>query len=665
MSLWSASTPTAYIPHDSRTEIPIYYPTRASFLRYLNKLEAPKTTGNKILLNRRPAPKFMLEDCPKNNSFTITKNDPTKELKRQAIEKRNVEQIRRTKSRDVSQKIPKRYRQPFTAVKELKELVFQENITEIYTHGKLFGPQCLTFQPRNKHNIPLLEKKKSVKVASRESKASGSEKERKSSGESSRSNRTESDSTTSSDTESSSYKGLPSVNRPSSQTISRYRSSLCEAERYHDNFSKTDTFIEDRKKICLMNLSTRIKEEEIARLNKRLEEESIYLAQAEIELIYQREDHDRFIQELTLRTAESLKRAEEANSKRLHRRDMLRRFKHKIDAMQAEYVKLEDEYKRLRTYKDFLDDVAKDVEVKREATRIAALKLSLISGEKEEREEQEIEKSQNDEVISDIFETPLDFIDLLTELESDNLTLIESIQEQDEVLELLRFKIKKVQKVLDAQKSAWDEYITHQEDINSNLQKEASDIESARNQIKSFSLLKRYEVFALGSLDQFDPPWLKEDKSIRKSDKTVDKTTIDQLMDVLQKQIHKIYCRVFRKEKSTKLDIISMLKNLESTMDDLDKRHLKYNKIDVMKAKKIVNEYNRSLAREHRKAIEEKTNEIRRKKAFERSLEPPKYLRGRRVIERSSPPACKTRVRRAAEKEASTDFDEKDANLFK
>ncbi|KAM3178978.1 hypothetical protein ACTXT7_001485 [Hymenolepis weldensis] len=607
----------------------------------------------------------MLEDCPKNNIFTITKDDPTKELKRQAIEKRNAEQIRRTKFRDVSQKIPKRYRQPFTAVKELKEFVHQENITEIYTHGTLFGPQSLTFQPRNKHNIPLIEKKKSIKVASRESKASRSEKERKSSGKSSRSNRTESDSTTSSVTESSSYKGLPSVNRPSSQTISGYRSSLWEAERYHDNFSKTAAFIEDRKKICLMNLSTRIKEEEIARLNKRLEEESIYLAQAEMELIYQREDHDRFIQELTLRTAESLKRAEEANSKRLHRRDMLRRFKHRIDAMQAEYIKLEDEYKRLRTYKDFLDDVAKNVEVKRKATKIAALKLSLISGEKEEKEGQEIEKPQKDEVISDIFETPLDFIDLLTELESDNLTLIESIQEQDEVLELLRFKIKKVQKVLNAQKSAWDEYISHQEDINSNLQKEASDIDSARNQIKSFSLLKRYEVFTLGSLDQFDPPWLKEDKGIRKPDKTADKTTIDQLMDVLQKQIHKIYCKVFRKEKSTKLDIISMLKNLESTMDDLDKRQLKYNKIDVMKAKKIVNEHNRSLAREYRKAIEEKTNEIRRKKAFERSLEPPKYLQGRRVIERSSPPACKTRVRQAAEKELSADFDERDANLFK
>nr|CDS25847.1 coiled coil domain containing protein 37 [Hymenolepis microstoma] len=665
MSLWSAPTPALYSPHDSGKKIAINYPTRASFLRYLNKLEAPKSAGNRLLLDKRPAPKYMLENCPKYNIFKLTKNDPTKELKRQASEKKIAERVRCTQFGNVFKKVPKNYRQPFTAVNELKEFVHYENITEIYTHGRLFGPQRLTFQPRNKHNVPLFQKKKSIKVESPESLESGSKNERKSSGESLRSKSTESDSTTSSYTESFSDKGVFSVNRSSLQTISGNKTSVWVADRYHDNFSKTRAFIEDRKNICLMNLSTQINEEEIARLTNRLKEESDYLALAEGELTGQREDHDRFIQELTLRTTESIKRAEEANSKRVYRMDMLKRFTHRINAMEAEYIKLEDEYKRLKTYKDFLDSVAKNVEAKRESTRMAALKLSLISEEKKEKEDQEIEKTQNYEVISDIFETPLDFIDLLTELESDNLTLIESIQEQDEVLELLRFKIKKAQRLLDAQKSTWDEYISRQEDINSDLLKRAADIESARNQIKTFSQLKRYEGFSLGSLDQFDPPWLKDGKVAKKLDKVVDKTTIDQLLDVLQKQINKIYCKVFRKEKSTKLGIIVMLKNLESTMDDLDKRQLKYDRMAVLKAKKVVDEYNRAVAREHRRAIEEMTNEIRRKKAFERSSEPPKYHRGRRVIERSLPPACKRRVQKVAKEETSADAGDKDAYLFK
>ncbi|VDN97250.1 unnamed protein product [Rodentolepis nana] len=665
ISLWSSPPPVLISPHDSGQKISINYPTRASFLHYLNKLEAPKSSSSRLLLDKRLAPKYMLEDCPKFNIFKLAKNDPTKELKRQANEKKIAERARYTQMGSAFKKIPKNYRQPFTAVNELKEFVHHENISEIYTHGRLFGPQRLTFQPKNKHNVPLFQKEKSIKFEIPESIESGSKNDEKSSDESLMSKGTGSVSSTSSYSDSFSEKGAPLFNRSSFQTVSGNKISVWVADIYHDNFSKTRSFIEDRKNICLMNLSTRLNEQVIARLNNRSQEETNYLALAEGELISQREDHDRFIQELTLRTTESIKRAEEANSKRVHRKDMLKRFTHRINAMEAEYIKLEDEYKRLKTYKDFLDSVAKDVEAKRESTRMAALKLSLISEEKKEREEQEVGKTQNSEVISDIFETPLDFIDLLTELESDNLTLIESIQEQDEVLELLRFKIKKVEKLLDAQKSTWDEYISRQENINADLLKSAAEIESARSQIKTFSQLKRYEAFALGSLDQFDPPWLKDDKANRKLDKVVDKSTIEQLLDVLQKQINKIYCKVFRKEKSTKLGIIVMLKNLESTMDDLDKRQLKYDRMAVLKAKKVVDEYNRAVAREHRRAIEERTNEIRRKKAFERSLEPPKYHRGRRVIERSLPPACKRRVLKTEKEETSADDDNKDAYLFK
>ncbi|VDM17439.1 unnamed protein product [Hydatigera taeniaeformis] len=683
----SSLNPTAEVPEEVKPEVRIRYPARAPFIRYMEKLVAPKASGEKALLEKRPAPAYMLEPWPKSNTFTMIKNERIKELRRQADERRKSELERCRIPGNVAHKVPRQYRLPFTAHNNLKELIYEENLKEVHAHGRLFGPPELTYQPRRKHNVPLLEQTRIDTEVSRELKDAPGEKQGVSSGESGTSKRTESNSLDSSQKESVYDESLlpqlthdEPINRASiarsattgagGATPGSPSSGLAprSPEAYDENFDQVNAFIDGRRKVCMINLAIRTKEGEIARLNKMLEDEAAFLANEEKELIIRHDEHDKYLKAICLRTAEAIKKADSETRKRVQITDKIKRTRYKLAHMNAECINLEEEFLRLSTYKDFLDSVAKTLEATRAADQRVAKTFMTEDADAGAGfvEPTSISKDQEevpDSAINAFFRSPQDLVDILAELESNNLTLIENVQEQEEACERLRLKAAKLQKVLDAERTTVDEHIAREEEIIAALMREISDVEVSREQIKEFTLLERYDAFSLGSIDQFDPPWLRESRTRRAMDEDVEKPTVSQLLDILHEQIHRLYCRIFGTDGNTRLDTLMMLKILESATDDLARSLGKYSRMQVLKAKKTVDEHNRLLARQRQKEVEALAHEAKLKRAIAKSKEPPRWHRGRRIIDRSQPPMEKQKAGVEVRQETVT-VEDADADLF-
>uniref|UniRef100_A0A5K3FRB2 DUF4200 domain-containing protein n=1 Tax=Mesocestoides corti TaxID=53468 RepID=A0A5K3FRB2_MESCO len=495
-----------------KVDVKIRYPTRKPFMRYMEKLVAPKSTNDKPMLRKRPAPAYLVESWPTSNAFTMIKKERIKELRRQANDRRQAELARCLQPGCVAQKVPRELRQRFTAHNNLKELIYEENIKEIHQHGRLFGPAELTLQPRNKHNVPLLEQGKTDLDATKEARDQGAEKTGLSSGDSGTSKHSDSYSVESSQKDS--YFEEPSPHedkqvRPSfSSSIAAGAAGVIASsssaggprsvEAPRENFDQTNAFLSDRRQICLVNLAIRTKEGEIARLNKMLKDEAAFLAKEEKELLIRHDEHDKYLKSICLRTAEAIKKADTETHKRTQITDKIKRTRYKLAHMNAECIKLEEEFIRLSTYKDFLDSVAKTIEESRAA-------------------------------------------------------------------------------------------------------------------------------------DQ---------------------------------RVHKLYTKIFGTDGGTRLDTLMMLKILESTIDDLSKSLAKYSRLQVLKAKKTVDEQNRFIARQRQKELEALAHDAKLKRAIESSKEPPRWHRGRRVITRSNPPEVDFQMGAVTQVETLV-VEDSDADLFK
>ncbi|KAH9278706.1 hypothetical protein ECG_09149 [Echinococcus granulosus] len=687
MASLSTPNPVVEASEEVKPEVRIRYPTRAPFMRYMEKLVAPRASGEKALLEKRPAPAYMLEPWPKGNTFTMIKNERIKELRRQADERRKSELERCRIPGNVAHKVPRQYRQPFTAHNNLKELIYEENLKEVHAHGRLFGPPELTYQPRRKHNVPLLEQTRIDADISKDTKDAPGEKRGVSSGDSGTSKGTDSYSWDSSQKESvydesllpqSAHDELPnriSMLRPATAATggaapgsTSSGPGLHPLEAYDKNFDQVNTFIDDRRKICMVNLAIRTKEGEIARLNKMLEDEAAFLANEEKELIIRHDEHDKYLKAICLRTAEAIKKADSETRKRVQITDKIKRTRYKLAHMNAECINLEEEFLRLSTYKDFLDSVAKTLVETKAADQRVAMKFVKVDKNSSAEVAEPVpppapEEGASESAINAFFRSPQDLVDILAELESNNLTLIENVQEQEEACERLRLKAARLQKVLDVERTTVDDHIAREEDIIAKLMKEISEIENSREQIKEFTLLERYDVFSLGSIDQFDPPWLRESRTRRALDEEAEKPTVGQLLDILHEQIHKLYCRIFGTDGSTRLDTLMMLKILESATDDLARSLAKYSRMQVLKAKKTVDEHNRLLARQRQKEVEALAHEAKLRRAIAKSKEPPRWHMGRRIIDRSQPPKEKRKAGVEVRQETVVDEDA-DADLF-
>ncbi|KAA3671653.1 uncharacterized protein DEA37_0003131 [Paragonimus westermani] len=673
-------------PIESRPQI--IYPTRKPFQHYLEELVNLKTRDDQPVLLKREQPGFLKASRIQGNPFKFVKFERINQLKEREQQRKDEDAQRYARARDLSEKLPFAIRQRNTAATKVRNLIHEENLQELNTFGRLFGPSSLTAQSINsklnklpKNTTPVVSRTRTLSLL-----AQSEVNEPKGLNGDPKSSELETDS----QEQVSDEEPVHSPPRfPSKKETEKPKPEM--TPKPTKPFEGVKTFVQDRRRVCLMEFAVRTKRSEVKRLDTILKAESEILRKKEQELLRHHEEHDRYLKSICQRTAEAIRLAEEEARKRNEITEHIKRARYRLAHLNAECIKLEEEYIRLNTYKDFLHRVADSFREHRTQLKSAISQpdrpvslsvesdgLHSVPAEVREPDTDPAEstvsatqgrlssQSTDTETASliDFFSNPQDLVDILSELEDNNLTLIENVQEQEEVCERVRDKANKLYKLLNAERDMVDGHIEREKQNIAGIRDNVKSIVTAQNTLSDFVLLERYaKVFHLGdirqlenmesaflttgSTDEIKQPTGKDTKSkavkeLVSSEPTDAKPTISNLLSILQHQIQRVYCAVYgTNEGGARLDSLVMLRRLETTVDELSEMLNAYPKHLVLKAKRTVDERNRVSARRRQKFEGRLAYERRLQKAALKAREGPRWRFGRRVLERSRPSEVK------------------------
>ncbi|KER21277.1 hypothetical protein T265_15128, partial [Opisthorchis viverrini] len=652
-------------PIDSRPEI--IYPTRKPFQRYLEELVNPKIWNAQPSLVKREQPTYLKASRMNENPYKFIRFERINQLKEREQARKDEERQCHESARDLSEKLPFSVRQRNTAASSVRKLIHDENVQELNKYGRLFGPNSLTAQPLNSKftklkDIPSRLTSQTLTMSRRltedpnESRGVLDEK---------RSSDIETESRDlASKTEAFERKSVaPLVEKD----LPRVKVSLSRKPKEDKPDEGLKAFVQDRRRVCLLELAVRTKKGEVKRLDAILHAENEFLKKEEHELIRRHEDHDRYLKSICQRTAEAIRLAEGEAHKRNEITDRIKRARYRLAHLNAECVKLEEEYLRLSTYKNFLRNVFDTFRERHTQTKVVSASPESVKSEETGRHSMPMESFESDPTIKhqstgdatssptqrlseassdtvsliEFFTNPQDLVDILSELESNNLTLIENVQEQEEVCERVRAKAHKLYTMLNAERDMVDQHIERERENISGIKENVNAITLARNTLSDFVLLERYaKVFHLGDMEQFeslDPGLLytsqtpstkvavgtqakqqqKQQGAYLNTDNIDAKPTIANLLSVLQFQVQRVYSSVYgTNEGGARLDTLVMLRRLETTVDELSEMLNAYPRAMVLKAKRTVDERNRVSARRRQKAEGRLAYERRLQKAI-------------------------------------------------
>nr|CAH8864676.1 unnamed protein product [Trichobilharzia regenti] len=666
---------TSNLTEISKYNTKINYPTRKYFLQYIDEFNKNQINQTVPRLTTRETPNYLkINKSQDNNPFSFIKHERIDQLRNREQKQRNEEKERFASGKPLNEKLPFGVRQRYTAAQNMRDLIYEENLHEFNTYGELYGPKNLTARQTIPSVHPQKYQEKSIKNLNLgpiiiKDKANGT---------------------------------------IQSKIITDNDVLNTRPDTLHD-------FVQDRRKVCLLELMNRVKGGEIERLDKIMKAECDFLKKEEQDLLYRHEEHDRYLKSICQRTAEAIRLAEGEAHKKTEISDRIRHARYKLAHLNAECIKLEEEYLRLCRYRDFLDNVARtfkehyidkvttliqdssessnESEMKKkqrkaqdsnenakifdarsttpmnttptmtttsnislEATQAVTASSSSIS----EKTKVDMSTTQEDNrlcenIFVDIFTSPKDLVNILSELESTNLTLIENVQEQEEACERIRNKTKKLEKILTKEKLLVDDHIEREKKNIQIIQENAKQIINSRNALNDHFLLDKYiNVFYLGSIEQFQDIEFRQAMLTSKSsgtnvkdnqtlsnvlrDKQDTKPNIMFLLNILQSEVQKIYISVYgNNEGGAKLDTLVMLRRLETTIDELSEMLNMYPRDVISKARRAVEEYTRFIARRRQKEELQAAYQRRVEKAMAKAREKPRWRFGRRIMHRSKP----------------------------
>ncbi|CAH8622757.1 unnamed protein product [Heterobilharzia americana] len=640
----------------------INYPTQREFLKYVddfNKHQLSRTTSK---LKRRETSHYLQVNKLPDNPFLFIKNECIDRLKDLNLSQDKEDKDRLMKAKYSGEKLPFSMRQRYMAAQNVHELILEENFDEFNKYGVLFGPKNLIAYQTISNVIPLTTRSKLPK------------------------------------------KSIKDLNPGPIITKGNIDSKIiCKQITDNDVFdTTTDTlyhFVQNRRKICLLELMNRVKHEEVKRLDKIIKIEYNFIKKQEKDHLYHHKEYDRYLKTICQHTTEAICLAEGEARKKIQIDDDIKQTRYKLAHLNAEYIKLEEEYLRLCVYRDFLNNMArtfKEHHVKNLLTFTDDTNESLNTHDKlTDRMKDDIidetvtsivttsttttidiskklhktltsslinENDKEKMIISDefmfenIFTSPKDLVNRLSELDSTNLTLIENVQEQDEVYESVRRKITKLKQILTQEKIQVDNHIEREKNHLQIIQQNIEQLSISKNTLNEYLLLDKYaNVFCLNNIESFQDIEFSQTIPISKStseskvkdtqsicsqhkDKRELKPTIVLLLNILQTQVQKVYTSVYGNNNSgAKLDILVMLSRLETTIDELSEMLNIYPRNVILKAKKAVEQRTRFILRQRQKEESQIAYEKRVEKVMNKAHEKPRWRFGRKIMERSKP----------------------------
>eukprot|EP01027_Heterolobosea_sp_BB2_P005804 GEZU01008831.1.p1 GENE.GEZU01008831.1~~GEZU01008831.1.p1 ORF type:complete len:442 (-),score=201.30 GEZU01008831.1:138-1463(-) len=402
-------------------------------------------------------------------------------------------------------------------------------------------------------------------------------------------------------------------------------------------------YIQKKREMFLLQMSLDTKKQEIQKLDEMAEAREEKLRRDEQMLLKDEQKFNEFLKDNDLRAVDAMKKAETQTKAKQDKVAEIKKLTHRITAIKNEMSKYEEQLEDCRKYKKFLDDLTPP-EWLEEQERKRVQRREQRKKEREERLKAEAaaamsnnnnasasDNNNNDSSLSDgnatsggttvleiiapvdsddedlldeeememYFKTPEQLLVKFTELEENNLFLIQMCQETEEQLEEVKSKLNSARQKMDKQSE--------------NLQKQ---IEAIQAQIAQ-----------------------EEEKARMIQERARTKTGGEQ-QEQLLKQINAKVAEIYLNsgfDNDTSIGTLTMLTNIESKLENL------LSVIQTLPAEFVANtekqkeRQRRQEVREEKKEKQKRQQEIRIKRYLKRSQAPVMKKTGKPLMFRSVP----------------------------
>eukprot|EP00118_Oscarella_pearsei_P003800 m.15792 g.15792 ORF g.15792 m.15792 type:complete len:598 (+) comp26564_c0_seq1:38-1831(+) len=441
-------------------------------------------------------------------------------------------------------------------------------------------------------------------------------------------------------------------------------------------------YIAKKREMFLVEYALGVKRDEMRKLEQIARQEEKTLERAEKFLEEDAVTFDEFLKENDKNSVEAIKAAEAETKLKLEKVNQIKGINAKILSLKSELSKNEEQLLEFKVYKRFLERLApqewrRQLETKRKLIAMQKGKLpkrhrerrssshfdgssssisllekdkkfsetpsvvSLIKGSRgysHELSAPESTESQvsvicghesdssddSDEECEIYFSDPQQLLDIFTELEEQNLSLIQNSQETEEALEEMRQTIAQTEERMNKE--------TH------SLKVQIESMETAIQQEldKAAELEHKAKMFNFGEFKAEDQ---------------------EQMLGALNKKVGEVYRNCIG-ENEANITTLHMLTSIENRLEEL------FEQLDMMPPEKVeaaekAKEKERRLnALEKKKEEERLQSEERARRAMERARAEPKKQTGKKLVFRSEPPQAKKK-----QKETSEAYDKEQEEL--
>ncbi|XP_054430480.1 coiled-coil domain-containing protein 38 [Pteronotus mesoamericanus] len=412
-------------------------------------------------------------------------------------------------------------------------------------------------------------------------------------------------------------------------------------------------FISDQRDRFRLEYALSTKRNTITKFDKHMETEEQQVLKAETKLQEDAVAFEEFLRENDQRSVDALKIAAQETINKLQMTAELKKASMEVQAVKSEISKTEFLLREYRKYGLFLLKLSpKHWQVQQALKRVQVSKskenmdgtlpkiLTKLNARKEETSTEDLRKlsfsddysvatsnqgstrdfrseslssqdSLDDEMGYDLepelyFKEPEELLQVLTELEEQNLTLVQYSQDVDENLE----DVNKREKLI-------------QDKINSNIEfllehKEMLKANCVREEEKAAELELRSRLFSFGEFNS---------------------DAQEKLIDSLSKKINQVYKVCIGDGEVGSLNPVQKLVKIESRLVELSDLIETIPKENVEAIERIKQKERRQKLREEKMKEKQRHQEERLKAALERAVAQPKKKLGRRLVYRSKPPS--------------------------
>ena len=445
-------------------------------------------------------------------------------------------------------------------------------------------------------------------------------------------------------------------------------------------------FISKKREMFLVQYSLGVKRDEMRKLEEIAQEEEKKLEMAEQYLEEDAAMFDEFLKDNDKLAVAAIRKAETETKAKLEKVGEIKKINAQMMAIKSEISKNEDTLNEYMLYKKFLDALApqdwKDEKRNKKAAKMKekerilkekersqsgiskGRKASLGASSFHERQSRSgprrkesrskmvgssgrrksshhesddnrsvmsfetiTDDEDSDDDVELFFTDPLQLIDIFTELEEQNLSLIQNSQETEEALDEMKKTIQQTQDKMNKETEALKQQIRHLKQATKEEQEKAAELK-----MKS-------EMFMYGEFKAEDQ---------------------EHMLVELNRKVAEVY-RSCIGDNEANINTLQMLTNIENRLEELFEmiEMLPQDKVEL--AEKAKEKERRMRLREEKLDAQKRHQEERLRRALERAQAEPKKKQGRKLNFRSAPPQAKKKVNTNTEKQ---DKEEEEMRYF-